>query len=95
MLPFRALMDVWPENEETKVFLCLENRKTGTMNWIYKGPARDAISMSDIQELQEAPIKDAIKAGPVQYIYMDEDRARQFQQAKIDRGTQLSLFAVI
>ena len=85
----RSLMDVWPQEGHERVFLCLENSKTGTLNWVFKGCASAGATLDP---LMEAPIKDMVKAGPISYVYMEERMANLYLQHQTDKGVQLSLF---
>lgn len=85
----RCLMDVWPDEKQKRVFVCLENSKSGSMHWIFKGCADEGAAL---EPLMEAPIKDLVRAGPISYVYMEEGMANLYLNSQVDKGVQLSLF---
>lgn len=86
----RCLMDVWPQEGKERIFLCLEDRQTGSLRWIFKGSADEGAAL---EPLMEAPIKDVVKAGRnLSYVYMEERTADLYLKNQTDKGVQLSLF---
>lgn len=92
MAAVKTLASVWPKSH-AKVHLCLEDRKTGSLNWVLKDFSDSQAGQDILEKLAYSRVTASVNAGPtMRYIYLDESNAVLCMTNPVDTGKQLSLF---